>query len=91
MTAPTMSPQIRCDFLKPVVIFGGVFLISAAFCGAVDSIGSSASFVEEVQVVRAEGAAGGHDADLLAACKHDSRKFSEVRCRTPRYQSASIH
>ena len=44
--------------MKPMIIFGGVLLLSAAFCGAVDSV-SNASFVEEVKVVRAEGAAGG--------------------------------
>ena len=78
--------------MKPVLIFGGVFLISAAFCGAVDSASSSASFVEEVKVVRAENAAGGFDADLLASCKHDSRTaLTEVRCRSHRFQAASLH
>lgn len=92
MTAPSMSPQVRCDFIKPVVIFGGVFLLSVAFCGAVDSMGSGGSFVEEVKVVRAEGAAGGHDADLLVACNKQahSSELSDVRCRKVRYQAALL-
>ena len=93
MTAPFMSPQVRCDFIKPAIIFGGVFLLSAAFCGAVDSIGGSGSFAEEVKVVRAEGAAGGQDADLLVACNKQARgasELSDVRCRKVRYQAASL-
>jgi len=71
-----MSPQVRCDFIKPVVIFGG----------------SGGSFVEEVKVVRAEGAAGGHDADLLVACNKQahSSELSDVRCRKVRYQAALL-
>ena len=78
--------------MKPAIIFGGVFLLSAAFCGAVDSIGGSGSFAEEVKVVRAEGAAGGQDADLLVACNKQARasELSDVRCRKVRYQAASL-
>lgn len=75
-----------------MVIFGGVLLLSAAFCGAVDTMQSSSSFVEEVKVVRAEGAAGGHEADLLVACQHaKSSLIKDVRCRSLRYSAASIH
>ncbi len=97
MTAPLSgsfsASQLRSDLLKPVIIFGGAFLLSAAFCGAVDSMDSSSSgFVEEVKVMRAEGAAGGHDADLLVACKQaHGRALSDVRCRQQRYQTALLH
>jgi hypothetical protein len=86
MTAPYPSSPCRLDLVKPIVIFGGVLLLSAAFCGAVDTMQSSSSFVEEVKVVRAEGAAGGHEADLLVACQHDkSSLMKEIRCRAQRY------
>ena len=82
------------DLVKPMIIFGSVLLLSAAFCGAVDSM-SSTSFVEEVKVVRAEGAAGGHDADLLASCQHEGRRVSkDIRCRNldrSRFSQASLH
>ena len=89
MTAPYSTPQCRLDLAKPLVIFMGVFLLSAVFCGAVDSIGSSPAFVEEVKVVRAEGAAGGHEADLLVSCQHARQahadsSVNDVRCRSLR-------
>lgn len=90
MTAPYHAHTCRQDLAKPLVIFGGVLLLSAAFCGAVDMTQASSSFVEEVKVVRAEGAAGGHEADILAACQHQkSGLLKDVRCR--RYSAASLH
>lgn len=91
MTAPLHAHSCHQNLLKPVIIFGGVLLLSAAFCGAVDSVQSSASsFVEEVKVVRAEGAAGGHEADLLVACQRQKASIlHDVRCR--RFSAASLH
>jgi hypothetical protein len=97
MTAPysptSSSPQCRAELIKPIVIFGSVFLLSAAFCGAVDTIqASTSSFVEEVKVVRAEGAAGGHEADLIVSCQNSkSSLMKDIRCRSLRYSAASIH
>jgi hypothetical protein len=95
MTAPYPTPQCRLDLAKPAIIFGSALLLSAVFCGAVDSIGSSASIVEDVQVVRAEGAAGGHEADLLVSCQHDrQRTIRDVRCRSlkaSRFARAGLH
>lgn len=94
MTAPYTASHCRLDLAKPVIIFGGVLLLSAVFCGAVDSIGSAAGFVEEVQVVRAEGAAGGHEADLLASCQHRRSTIKDVRCRSlsrSRFSQATLH
>jgi len=83
------------DLVKPMVIFGGVLLLSAAFCGAVDSMSSATSFVEEVKVVRAEGAAGGHEADLLVSCQQSrSMAVRDARCRSverSRFIQASFH
>ncbi len=83
------------DLVKPMVIFGGVLLLSAAFCGAVDSMNTATSFVEEVKVVRAEGAAGGHEADLLVSCQQSRQMaIKDVRCRSlarSRFVQASFH
>jgi hypothetical protein len=93
MTAPYTASHCRMDLVKPMIIFGGVLLLSAAFCGAVDTIESS-PFVEEVKVVRAEGAAGGHEADLLVACQHARQSaLKDVRCRAlerSRFSQASF-
>jgi hypothetical protein len=99
MTAPYTAPTCRLDLAKPLIIFGGVFLLSAVFCGAVDSINASPSFVEEVKVVRAEGAAGGHEADLLVSCQHArhsgaNTEMNDVRCRSlhrSQFAQATIH
>lgn len=93
MTAPYSASQCRAELVKPIVIFGGVLLLSAAFCGAFDTIQTSSSFVEEVKVVRAEGAAGGHEADLHVACQNakSSSLIKDLRCRAVRYSAASIH
>ena len=96
MTAPYPAPQCRLDLVKPAIIFGSALLLSAVFCGALDSMSAAPGFVEEVQVVRAEGAAGGHDADLLVSCQHDrsNRVIRDVRCRSlqrSRFSQAALH
>lgn len=86
-----------------MIVFGGVLLLSTAFCGVVDAINPH-TFAEEVQVVRAENVMVGPEADLMSACDKDRKaEGGDLRCdhktsrthlqiKLPRaLQSASLH
>lgn len=91
--ASQLAPCLRSELGVPMVVFGGVLLISTAFCGAVDAMNpslNSKSYVEEVQVVQAENVIA-PDADIMAACKKDRNAKLDIRCDKDRFQSASLH
>lgn len=92
--ASQLAPCLRSELGVPMVVFGGVLLISTAFCGAVDAMNPSLSskMVDEVQVVQAENVVS-PEADLMAACKKDQDQVAhgDIRCDQDRFQSASVH
>ncbi len=92
--ATQLAPCLRSELGVPMVVFGGVLLISTAFCGAVDAFGPmTKSPVDEVQVVQAENVIAAPEADLVATCKKDKKALAhgDVRCDKDRFQSASLH
>ena len=101
--ASQLAPCLRSELGVPMIVFGGVLLLSTAFCGVVDAINPH-TFAEEVQVVRAENVMVGPEADLMSACDKDRSTHSrDLRCdhkasrarlqiKLPRnLQSASLH